>query len=438
MQSEHSRPHWLHWLALGLLVLSVGINYIDRGNLGVAASSIERDLHFPPDKLGLLSTAFFLTYSLFAIVSGKILDHWNVNWVYAAAFLLWSATTGLTGLATSFSLFLALRALLGIGESVAYPAYSKIISSTFPERLRGTANAAIDAGSKVGPALGVSLCFKLIVWHSWRFMFMVIGGASLLWLIPWCLLVPKLTQHGVRKSSAWAPAYAELVKKRALWGTILGLFGGNYTWYLFLTWLPYYFEHERHYTKDRLAVVASLPFWSVALSSMLCGLLADALIRRGYRPGKVRQTFIASGLSICCFCMIPAFLVAQEWASVLFFVLACFAMGGFSSNHWALSQLLSGPEAAGKWTGFQNCCGNFAGVVAPYLSGLVLRETHSFVFSFIIACVVLLLGVLGYTLVVGDPVPLVWRESPLSLHTNNDSEIIASSAPIYKIDTSKE
>ncbi len=422
MPTDHLRPQPLHWFALGLLVLSVGINYVDRGNLGVAASSIEADLHFAPDKLGLLSTAFFLTYAFCAIAAGKLIDHWNVNWIYAIAFLLWSAATGLTGLASSFLTLFALRLLLGIGESVAYPAYSKIIASTFPERLRGTANASIDVGSKLGPALGVVLGFKLIHWLSWRYMFLAMGAASLLWLIPWCLIVPRLSKRSVKKASVWTPTYLELINERALWGTILGLFGGNYTWYLFLTWLPYYFEHERHYTKDRLAFVASLPFWSVAASSMLFGLLADALIRRGYRPGKVRQAFISSGLLLCCLLMVPAFLATQEWVSVLFFVLACFALGGFSSNHWAFSQTLSGQEAAGKWTGFQNCCGNFAGVIAPYVSGLVLRETHSFVFSFVIACVVLLLGVLGYTFVVGDPIPVVWRKDSQELHTVNNSE----------------
>lgn len=422
MHSEHSpnsraRPHWLHWLALALLVISVGINYVDRGNLGVAAKSIEADLRFAPDKLGILLGAFFLTYSFCAILAGKVIDRWNVLWVYAAGFLLWSAATGLTGLVSSFSLLLTLRLILGVGESVAYPAYSKIIASTFPERLRGTANAAIDAGSKIGPALGVFLGVKLINWLSWRYMFVAIGGVSLLWLIPWCLLVPKLLDHHKKKISDWSPTYPELIRTRALWGTILGLFGGNYTWYLFLSWLPYYFEHERHYTRDRLAFFASLPFWAVAISSMFLGLLADALIRRGYRPGKVRQTFVACGLLGCCLCMVPAFLVAQERTSVLFFVLACFAMGGFSSNHWALTQFLSGSEAAGKWTGFQNCCGNFAGVIAPYVSGLILRETHSFVFSFVVACAVLLLGVLGYTFVVGDPNPVLWRKTPSALHT---------------------
>ncbi len=85
----------------------------------------------------------------------KLIDHWNVNWVYAGGFLLWSAATGLTGLAILLWLIFVLRLMLGAGESIAYPAYSKMIVISFPEQLRGTANALIDAGSKVGPALGV-------------------------------------------------------------------------------------------------------------------------------------------------------------------------------------------------------------------------------------------------------------------------------------------
>ena len=79
-------------------------------------------------------------------------------------------------LANSFAAILCLRLLLGAGESVAYPAYSKIIAATFPEHLRGTANALIDAGSKMGPALGVLAGVKMVGWLSWRGMFVAIGG----------------------------------------------------------------------------------------------------------------------------------------------------------------------------------------------------------------------------------------------------------------------
>lgn len=399
----------MYWVALGLLVISVCINYADRGNLGVAAKSIESELHIRRDQLGILLSAFSLTYALFQILAGKLIDRWNVNWVYAAAFLLWSGATGLTGLASTFTGILCLRFILGASESVAYPAYSKMIVISFPEQLRGTANALIDAGSKVGPALGVLMGVKMIGWFSWRGMFLVIGSASLLWLIPWCLIASRLPGKRMTEASHWAaPSYRELLSKRAMWGTALGLFGGNYAWFFFLNWLPYYFENERHYTKDRLAIIGSLPFWAVAGSSMLFGLLADALVRRGHDAGRVRQSFVSLGLLGCCGFMLPSVCVSGAVLANTLLILACVSMGAFSSNHWALTQMLAGPHAAGKWTGLQNCLGNFAGVIGPYVSGVVLQTTHSFFAAFAIACVVLLVGVLGYSIVVGKPSEIKW------------------------------
>lgn len=418
METAASKPKTLHWLALWLLVISVCINYVDRGSLGVAAKSIQSDLHFPPEYLGILLGGFFWTYSLFQIPAGKILDRWNVNWVYAVGYLLWSAATGLTGLASAFWLIFCLRLILGAGESVAYPAYSKIIATTFPERLRGTANALIDAGSKAGPALGVLLGVKMIAWLSWRYMFLVIGGASLLWLIPWCFLVPKLAVKRLTLASEWAPGYLQIIAQRRFWGTVLGLFGGNYTWYLFLTWLPYYFETDRHYTHNRLAVIASLPFWGVAASSILFGLLADAIIRSGREPGRVRQVFVSSGLLGCCVFLLTAVLVREELLSNSLLVLACVSMGAFSSNHWALTQRLAGAEGACKWTGIQNCIGNFAGVIAPYVSGLTFEHTHSFFAAFAIACMVLVMGVFGYWFVIGTPRQISWYTPVTALESS--------------------
>ena len=409
-----AKPKTLHWVALALLVLSVGINYVDRGNLGVAAKSIESDLRFPPQNLGILFGGFFWTYSLCQILAGKIIDRWNVNWIYAAAFLLWSAATGLTGLASAFWVIFLLRLVLGAGESVAYPAYSKIIATTFPEQLRGTANALIDAGSKLGPALGVLLGVKMIGWFSWRYMFVAIGGVSLFWLLPWCAIVPRLGRRRFQRASIAAPPYSEIVSQRRFWGTVLGLFGANYTWYFLLSWLPYYFETERHYSHDRLALIASLPFWGVAASSMILGLLADGAIRRGHEAGRTRQKFISIGLLCCCGFMLSAALVKTALVSNILLILACISMGGFSSNHWALTQRLSGAEAAGKWTGLQNCMGNFAGVVAPYVSGVTFERTHSFFLAFAIACGILLLSVCGYWFVVARPQPIIWRANVTS------------------------
>ncbi len=407
-----ARPKAIHWVALMLLVISVCINYIDRGNLSVAGKSIESDLHLTPEQLGVLFGGFFWSYSLLQIAAGKVIDRYNVNWVYAIGFLLWSGCTAATGLATGFWSIFLMRLLIGTGESVAYPAYSKIISATFPEGLRGTANALIDAGSKIGPALGVLVGVKLVNWLTWRGMFFAIGAVSLIWLIPWSAIVPSLKVRVLEKAGSKPeivlPTYKEILSKREVWGTIIGLFGANYTWYFFLTWLPYYFEHERHYTHDKLAFLGSLPFWFVAASSMMAGLAADAVIRRGRPAAHVRQAFVATGLVGCCVFMAASILVGNARLSLGLLLIASFVYGLFSSNHWALTQSLAGPDVAGKWTGVENCVGNFAGVVASYITGLVLSTTHQFFLAFAIACGVLLFGAWGFWFVIGRTKRVHW------------------------------
>lgn len=406
------RPRAIHWVALTLLVISVCINYIDRGNLSVAAKSIESDLQVSPGQLGVLFGGFFWTYSLLQIAAGKVIDRYNVNWVYAIGFLLWSGCTAATGLATGFWSIFFMRLLIGTGESVAYPSYSKIISSTFPEGLRGTANALIDVGSKIGPALGVLVGVKLVNMLNWRGMFFAIGVVSLIWLIPWTAIVPRLKVRVLEKAGSTPevvlPTYKEILSKRAVWGTIVGLFGSNYVWYFFLTWLPYYFEHERHYTHDRLAVLGSLPFWCVAASSMIAGLVADAIIRRGHTAARVRQACIVTGLCVCCLFMAASILVDDANLSLTLLLVASFSFGLFSSNHWALTQSLAGPNVSGKWTGIENCLGNFAGVIASYVTGVVLAKTHQFFFAFAIACGMLLFGAWGFWFLIGKTRRVHW------------------------------
>ena len=427
MDIAASRSKRLQWTALILLVISVCINYLDRGNLGVAAKRIQVEMHFGDPELGLLLGAFFWSYALMQLVAGKIVDRWNVMWVMALGYLLWSAATGLTGLVHSFALLFVLRLSLGVGESVAYPSYSKIIAAHFSEGARGAANGFIDAGSKLGPALGILLGVKMLNALTWRGMFVAIGVASLLWLVPWCLIAPRL-RGGTEVSAIAAepPSYAQLLRMRVYWGTAIGLFGANYTWYLMLTWLPYYFETDRHYTHDRLALLGSLPFWAVAASATFSGLLTDLLVRRGARAGAVRRWFVAVGLFGCAAFLFPAAFIREDMLSNVLFTMACLAFGMFSGNHWAFTQTLAGPSAAGKWTGLENFMGNLSGVVAPYLSGVTLAYTHSFLWAFGIACFFLLCSVIGFTVIVGPAVPVSWV-------TGGQSEIAASPTKYHRV-----
>src|SRR5436305_10796785 len=162
-------------LVLILLACSVFINYIDRGNLSIAAPLLKGELHISDAQLGLLLSAFFWTYAAFQIVSGWLVDRFNVNWVIAGGFFLWSAATAATGFVRGFAALVVLRLILGIGESVAYPSYSKILARHFPEYHRGFANALIDAGSKCGPAVGTLVIGVLMTQYGWLQLVIVFG-----------------------------------------------------------------------------------------------------------------------------------------------------------------------------------------------------------------------------------------------------------------------
>ncbi len=394
------------YLLLALLVLSICINYVDRANLSAAAEDLSRELALDPKRVGILLSSFFWTYMIFQIPAGWLIDRYNVYWVYAGGYFLWSLATALTGLGGSFNVLFGLRLLLGLAESVAYPSYSKILAAGFPEEKRGVPNALIDAGSKLGPFLGLLVGGSIIAAYNWRAMFVIIGGVSLLWLGPWIWAIRRGTGHAVRKVET-GPSVMEIFSKAPAWGTFIGLLGSNYAWYFMLTWLPSYLRRERHYSAEMMATAGSIPFLAVAASSVFGGFLSDFLIRRGNSPTLVRKGFVVTGL-IFATLLFPAAVVEDPKLALALLTAACLSFGLFTSNIWAVTQSLAGTSAAGKWTGIQNTFGNLSGVLAPYFTGWIVAETHSFLGAFIAACAALLISASSYILLVRRVEPVRW------------------------------
>ena len=88
--------------ALALLSISILINYVDRGNLSLAAPLLKSELHLSTSQLGILLSAFFWAYTAFIFVSGYLVDRFNVNLVIAVGYTIWSLATAATGLAHAF------------------------------------------------------------------------------------------------------------------------------------------------------------------------------------------------------------------------------------------------------------------------------------------------------------------------------------------------
>lgn len=396
---------------LFLLALSVFINYLDRGNLSIAAPLLKNEFRLSATQLGILLSSFFWTYSLFLPVSGWLVDRFDVKWVLAGGFFLWSAATAATGAVNTFDTLLLVRLALGAGESVSYPACSTILSRYLPEHKRGFANASIVAGMAMGPAFGMLAGGILMSRFDWRPIFLVVGLISLLWLLPWLRWMPKNYRGSPSHPRLSAPGILQILEQRSAWGTCAGLFCMNYLLYFLLTWLPYYLVRERHFPLAAMAKIAGLAYFMMAIAATSAGWASDRCITSGKTPTLVRKTFLVVG-QVGSGLFLAACVISGPVLSVLCLLFAAGFWGISASNTWAVTQTLAGPQAAGKWTGLQNFLGNLAGWIAPVMTGLVVDKTGRFFWAFIITAVIALLGSLSWIFIVGTLRQVDWSTRP--------------------------
>jgi ACS family D-galactonate transporter-like MFS transporter len=389
-----------------LLALSVFINYVDRSNLSIAGPLLKDELGLSGSQLGTLFSAFFWTYGCMQIPAGWLVDHLDVKWVLAAGFFVWSAATAVTGILHGFAALILIRTILGVGESIALPAYSNILGSRLPESRRGLANAAVMAGIALGPAVGTLVGGTVVGRFGWRPFFLVLGLASLLWLIPWLVWMPRRTVTSLPASEPTVGIFHVLCERSA-WGTCLGQFCINYCLYFLVTWLPFYLVRGRHLSMNQMASVGGLIFFLAAISAIITGKLSDRWIGAGASTTRVRKTLLGVGLTIFGI-SIAAASFAPDKIFVWVLAPAGICLGVNGSCCWAVTQTLAGPRVAGRWTGVQNFIGNLAGWVAPVLTGMLLDRTGRFYWPFAITAVMAWIGALSWVFAVGPIEPVDW------------------------------
>jgi MFS family permease len=420
------------WLVVSLLVLSVVLNYADRSNLSVAVPVLEHQFSITPTRVGELLGAFFWTYALAQVfgLAGWLTDRFDTGWVLFYGFLLWSLATAFTGLATSFVAFFALRLVLGMGESVAYPCYSRIFAA-LPQEHRGLANSLIDAGTKLGPAAGTFVGGAILIHFGWRMLFVLFGVGSLAWLLPWYFAISSGEPSGRNRRLGENPArdqapnpareqaqnqaqpgagssIAQILQLRCAWGTFIGHFCGNYFYYFLLLWLPAILVKEEHLSIAAMSKVAAATFLLIAVSTVVAGWITDRLIARGASPTAVRLTAVVGGQATAAILIAFALVRGHPLVALGLIAIACVGQGAYASNHWAIAQTLSGEQMAGRWSSLQNGFANFSGIVAPWVAGFIVQTRGSARLAFVATGGVALLGACSWAFLVRRVEPVDW------------------------------
>jgi MFS family permease len=387
-----------------LLVVCLVINYIDRGNLSVAAPLLSVELHLTSSQLGALFAAFFITYTAMQFVVGWLVDHFEVNWILITGFSLWSVATATTGLVRGFVILFGIRLILGTGESVALPASSKILAQHLPEHQRGFASGALMSALRFGSAVGTFGTGFLMAKFGWRPIFIGVGLVSLLWLPAWIRWMPEKTFASTQSLDV---GFAALLRQRSFWGTCAGHFSCNYLFYFMITWLPTYLVSERHLSMLTMTWVAGLYYSVDALSAIASGWLQDHWIRRGNTTTLVRKSAMALGLSMAAVA-ITGCSVAPQAAYLPWLLAAGVGCGMTGPGLFTFPQTLAGARVVGRWYGWQNGIANLAGIVGPALTGFIVQWTGNFRAPFWITASLCIAGGFSWVFVVERVEQVSW------------------------------
>jgi MFS family permease len=380
---------------LTLLVIAVLINYVDRGNLALAAPLLSKEWGMSTTRLGILLSAFFWTYVLLQIPVGWLVDRFRASSVLAAGFLAWSAATAFTGLARGFATLLAMRLLLGVGEAVIFPASSKLLAECLEEKDRGVANGLLVAAIRWGTAVGAFGSGLLMAHIGWRGTFLATGLASLLWLPAWQRWKPRPMMRELQQQSDKRPSLLIILRRRPFWGASIGHFGENYLLYLLMSWLPFYLVHERHLSATAMAWTAGMIYAIDSTAAIVTGRIADLRIRRGVSACMARRGPMVVGLVIAVISLLGCAAAGpRTWLA--FLAGSAVGCGASSSGVYAVPQTLAGPRLAGRWVGLQNCVANIAGIVAPVLTGFLVQRTGHFSSALNFAAAMAAVGALAW------------------------------------------
>ncbi len=408
------------WLMAFLLGVGVVVTYFDRINLSVSRDALNATFGLSLVGFGYLSSAFSWTYGAMQLPAGMLLDRFGIKRVGRVGTFLWSCATFAASISTNISALFGARFLLGIAESPIFPANAKAIGAWFPQKERSFPMAITDGAAKFSSAIGVPLIGLLLIHFGWRWSFAATGIISFIYFLLFFFIYRSPTED--RKLSAEEFEYisrasaesdgigesgsvfrtAELVGEKKVWGLALGWGAYNYSFYLLLTWLPSYLSIALHLDLLHSVVYTSIPWLLATFADVFIGgWFVDLLIQRGRNAQRVRKTAMVVGMSLGL-AIWGARGVHTPAAALFWITIGLCGLSIAAPVAWTVPSLIVPQENVGVVSAVANFCSQVAGILAPIVTGYIIAFTHSFSAAFATATVVLLVGIFGYVVLLGE------------------------------------
>jgi ACS family D-galactonate transporter-like MFS transporter len=439
-----SKSTYIRYQVLSLLFINVVINYMDRTNIAIAATSISTAFHLSSVRLGLIFSAFGWTYVALQIPGGLLTDRIGPRILYALSLISWSFVTLFQGFAGSFAVLFGFRLATGALEAPAYPINNRVVTGWFPERERASAIAVYTSGQYIGLALLTPVMASVQHYLGWRWLFILTGVTGVAWGIIWYMVYRDPSKHkqvsaaelryiregggivpggtGSRSLAAdgqapevgdpalgdGAPSLTgprfnwndlrEVFSHRKLWGIYIGQFAITSTLWFFLTWFPIYLEKYRGINFLKTGFLASIPFLAAFIGILISGFLSDFLVKKQISTDIARKLPVLTGL-LLSISIVGANYVHSTWLIILFLAIAFFG-NGMASITWVFVSLLAPKHLVGMTGGAFNFIGGLSSVSVPFVIGYLVRG-GDFAPALLFISSLALLGICCYVFLVG-------------------------------------
>jgi MFS family permease len=399
------------YTVVGLFFLSTVICYIDRTNISVAIIPMARDRNYDAAAQGWVLSAFFWGYLLSQLVGGWMADRVGGKRVLAFGVASWSLATLLTPPASkSFGLLLMMRALLGLGEGVNFPAIHSLAARWTPTQERSRALALNYSGIHLGTVIALLLAPPLILALGWPAVFYLSGALGIFWMVPWSSMAADRPEECSSVSPdelkliesdrpevirAGAVPWRRLFSLKPVWAIVIAHTCNNWGFYILLLWLPTYLHSNLGVPLAAVGRYSLIPWVATFAAGNIGGWIGDSLLARGLSRTAVRKLMqtVAFTLGAVPLLFLPA---ASSAAAAVGLVTMSAASSALGLSAFGVNHLDVGPRYAGILMGISNTSATLPGIVGVALTGFVVQATGSFAPVFYLTAAIYAVGLLGY------------------------------------------
>ena len=396
---------------LSLLCVLYLILFVTRVNIATAAPLIKADLGLTNTQLGLAFSAFAIPYALFQLVGGWIGDKLGPRLTLSACCAMVGVATMLTGAASGFVSLFALRLALGFAQGAAFPTATRAMATWIPVRDWGFAQGITHSFGRIGNAVTPPVMAGLLLFVTWRRSFVILGLASLVWLLVWAWYFrndprqhPGITATDLaalpERTSGSRPVIPWLRLARRILPVTLVDFCYGWTLWLFLSWIPAFFFENYHLNLQSSAMFSSGVLFAGVIGDTVGGVATDRLLRKTGSLLVARRFVIVIGFLGALVFLCPVVLFHNLAVTAACLSLAFFFAELIVAPIWAVPMDIA-PRYAGSASGMMNFGFGLAGLVSPSSFGYLVDRTGSWVFPFVCSMLLLLVGAV-----------LAWRLRP--------------------------